>query len=212
MEHSFVLLHSFVFRDLAPLSGYAFSCISGLYASRGPIPLYSYFSVFVTCVLTSHHLLVCLFSFVVPVLVSTHCVVLACVYSGPVLHMAYSHAKVTYGCWRCWGTSLWRDPVSMLLTFWGPLWGIPLLVVVYSGTPYGAPAMGDISFLGRCYLGHQLYTWATPMQKLPTGAGAAGELLYEGIQSGRDATKFWGPSRGCPFSLEHLKVHRPHMV
>ena len=33
---------------------------------------------------------------------------------------------------------------DMLLTFWGPLRGMPLLVVVYNGTPYGAPAMGDI--------------------------------------------------------------------
>ncbi len=34
------------------------------------------------------------------------------------------------------------------------------------------------------------------MQKLPTGAGAAGELLYEGIQLGRDATYFLGSPMG----------------
>ncbi len=61
--------------------------------------------------------------------------------------------------------------------------------------------MGDIFCLGGCYLGHQFYTSPTPMQKLPTGAGAAGELLYEGIQSGRDAANFLGSPLGMPFEF-----------
>ncbi len=92
------------------------------------------------------------------------------------------------------GIQLGRDATNFL----GSPMGDALLVWSVLWYPFfGGPVYrGTFSCVERCYLGHQLYTWPTPMQKLPTGAGAAGELLYEGIQLGRDATNFLGSPPG----------------
>ena len=102
-----------------------------------------------------------------------------------------------------------------------PYWDAPFLVVV---VPLLGPLQwGTYPFIGGCYLGRQFYTsvfgtlcqgaptmgdisflrrmlpwslWPPLMQKLPTGAGAAGELPCEGIQSGRNATNLLGPLLG----------------
>ncbi len=87
----------------------------------------------------------------------------------------------------------------------GPLqWGTyPFIGGCYLGRQFytsvfgtlcqGAPTMGDISFLRRML---PWSLWPPLMQKLPTGAGAAGELPCEGIQSGRNATNLLGPLLG----------------
>ncbi len=163
-----------------------------------------YFRVMTLLVLlTSHYLVVCLFSFVVPgsgVYIwcrSGLCLQWSSSTLGLLPCKSYLRVLALLANFFMKGSS----KGDTLLTFWGPLRGMLLLVAVYNGTPHGAPAMGDISCLGGCYLGHQFYTSCDllPCNSYLRVLALLGNFFMKGSSKGEMLHTFWDPPWGLTF-------------